>query len=58
VYEIEGAPVDTSVEFLGRPAEVEEVNLLEETLNSQPHPVVRADPFSIRTLQLNVNARR
>jgi hypothetical protein len=52
LYEIEGAPVDTSVEFLGRPAEFEQVNLLEETLNPQPQPLLRAGPFSIRTLEL------
>jgi alpha-mannosidase len=57
VYEIEGAPVDTPVEFLGRPATFDEVNLLEEDSNPTPHTELRAGPYAIRTIKLDVNRR-
>jgi alpha-mannosidase len=52
LYEIEGSPVQTPVEFLGRKAAVNEVNLLEEDLTRQPQPILRGAPFSIKTMKL------
>jgi alpha-mannosidase len=53
-YEIEGAPVETPVEFLGQKATFSEVNLLEEEVNSKPQEVLRCPPFGIKTIKLNL----
>lgn len=52
VYEIEGSPMETPVEFLGRPAALGEVNLLEENLDQSPQQVVRGGPYAIKTIRL------
>jgi alpha-mannosidase len=51
-YEIEGAPAETSVDFLGKKAACTEVNLLEEEVNSPSQDVLRIQPFRIATLKL------
>jgi len=56
-YEVEGAPVETPVEFLGRTAAFGEVNLLEEDLNPAPQQVLRAGPYAIKTIKLSVDGR-
>lgn len=54
VYEIEGAPAETGVRFLGRPASFNEVNLLEEEVTSRPEQVLRVRPHAIKTIKLDV----
>jgi alpha-mannosidase len=55
VYEIEGTPVKTPVEFLQSPRTFTETNLLEEE-TSTPRQTLEAGPYSIRTLKLPVGA--
>jgi alpha-mannosidase len=52
VYEIEGAPVESAVEFLGAAASFGETNLLEENLPGDPRQTLKAGPYAIRTLKL------
>ena len=54
-YEIEGSPVETSVEFLGRRPAFGEVNLLEEELNQKLQQVLRCSPYSIKTIKLGLD---
>jgi hypothetical protein len=53
LYDIEGAPVETPIQFLGKQAAFTQVNLLEEESNSQLQQVVRGQPLSIITLKLS-----
>lgn len=55
VYEIEGLPVKTPVEFLGRRTTLGEVNLLEEDLNKTPQQVLRVGPYAIKTIKLKLD---
>jgi alpha-mannosidase len=58
VYEIEGSTAQTPVEFLGRAAQFDEVNLLEEDLQREPpQTILRAGPHAIKTLKINVESR-
>ena len=52
VYEIEGKPVESAVDFLGTPASFTEVNLIEEDVRGSRNAALRAGPYSIRTLKL------
>lgn len=52
MYEIEGSPVKTSAEFLGRKPAFREVNLLEEDLGQQPQQMLHCGPYSIKTVRL------
>jgi alpha-mannosidase len=52
VYEIEGAPAETPVEFLGRPATFTEVNLLEEDQEQPAKQLLQAAPYTIKTLRI------
>jgi alpha-mannosidase len=54
VYEIEGASVETPVEFLGRETAFNETNLLEEDQASLKQRSLQAGPYSIKTLKLDV----
>jgi len=51
-YEIEGSPVETAVEFLGKRPAFGEANLLEEDLVQEPQQVLRGGPYSIKTIKL------
>ncbi|HEY5913119.1 MAG TPA: glycoside hydrolase family 38 C-terminal domain-containing protein [Verrucomicrobiae bacterium] len=53
-YEIEGAQADTTVEFLGRDLSFGEVNLLEEDQGQGQFRVLRAGPFAIKTIKIQV----
>lgn len=53
-YEIEGSPLETSLEFLGRPATVSEVNLLEEDVQQSPRQSLRGVPYAIKTVKLEL----
>jgi hypothetical protein len=53
VYEMEGAPAETPVEFLGRSPVFGEVNLLEEELSQEPQPMLRLGPYGIKTVQFS-----
>jgi alpha-mannosidase len=55
VYEIEGAAVDTTVEFLGQARTFGEVNLLEEDLGQTPGRVLHGGPYAIKTIKLDVD---
>jgi hypothetical protein len=55
VYEIEGGPVETPIEFLGRPAKFGEVNLLEEDSGSSAEKTLRGSPYAIKTVKLKRN---
>lgn len=55
VYEIEGTPAETPVEFLGRETTFGTANLLEEDLDSQPRQVLQAGPFTIKTVKLTTS---
>lgn len=50
-YEIQGAPVTTGVEFLGRKRSFQEVNLLEEGA-SAPSDSLRVGPYEIKTIRV------
>jgi alpha-mannosidase len=52
-YEIEGSPVKTPVEFLGRRATFAEVNLLEEDIGGASQKELRGGPFVIKTIKLD-----
>jgi alpha-mannosidase len=54
-YEMEGAATDCYVEFLGRPALLREVNLLEEDLGRERQATVRFEPFKIKTFLLHTD---
>jgi alpha-mannosidase len=56
VYDMEGSPVETSVEFLGSKPAFGEVNLLEEETGSKQEQTLRAGPYAIRTIKLNLNS--
>jgi alpha-mannosidase len=56
-YEIEGSPVETPVEFLGRARTFGEVNLLEEDLGQDSQQVLRGDPFAIKTIKIAFDRR-
>jgi hypothetical protein len=51
VYEMEGAPVETPVEFLGRSPSFGEINLLEEELSRKAQPMLRLGPYEIKTVK-------
>jgi alpha-mannosidase len=53
-YEIEGAPVETPVEFLGQARDFGEVNLLEEDLARPQQHVLHAGPHAIKTIKLDL----
>jgi alpha-mannosidase len=50
-YEIEGSPVKTPVEFLGRRLNFSEVNLLEEDVNRTSQKELRVGPYVIETIK-------
>lgn len=52
-YEIEGSPVQTPVEFLGRQSTFSEVNLLEEDLDATSQKELRGGPYVIKTIKLD-----
>src|SRR5262249_61413111 len=52
MYEIEGAPAGSAVEFLGRQAAFREVNLLEEELPPVAAKVTHVRAHEIRTVKL------
>ncbi len=52
VYDIEGSPAQTPVEFLGRVREVREVNLLEEEAGPSWQRLLNTGPYSIRTVKV------
>jgi hypothetical protein len=56
-YEMEGASVETPVEFLGRTPTFGEVNLLEEDLNPAPQQVLRVGPYAIKTIKLSIDTK-
>jgi alpha-mannosidase len=57
VYEMEGSPMETSVEFLGRTSTFGEVNLLKEDLDQTPRQVLHGNPYSIKTIKLAFGRR-
>ncbi len=58
LYDIEGAPVETSVQFLGASPTFSETNLLEEDLPAQQRQVIQAGPYAIRTLKIRADKMR
>jgi alpha-mannosidase len=56
VYEMEGSPVETPVEFLSRPRAFGEVNLLEEDLDRTSAQVLRSSPYAIKTIKIDLAA--
>ena len=55
VYEIEGSQAETAVEFLGQKREFREVNLLEEDAGPAGQKLLKASPYAIKTLKLEIN---
>ncbi len=54
-YEMEGrAPSETSVEMLGRRAQIRAVNVLEESLESKPGQTLRVGPHEIKSVQFEM----
>jgi hypothetical protein len=53
-FEMEGTPAETGVEFLGRRAPVQEMNILEEAAGQAGQSSVRVGPYEIKTLKLPV----
>ncbi len=56
-FEIEGAAANTPVHFLGRPATVREVNLLEEELSQVDRKAVDIRPYEVRTFKMQTGGR-
>jgi alpha-mannosidase len=54
-YEIEGSPVKTPVEFLGRRLNFSEVNLLEEEIGGTSQKELRCGPYEIKTIKFDYN---
>jgi alpha-mannosidase len=52
VYETEGSPAESPVDFLGQARRVREVNLLEEETPSVEQQRLKAGPYEIKTLEL------
>jgi alpha-mannosidase len=53
-YEVEGAPLETSVGFVGKDVSFSEVNFLEEEVGAKKHVnILRAPASSIKTLMLD-----
>jgi alpha-mannosidase len=52
VFEMEGSPARTSIEFLGRRSSFRTVNLLEEEVRSSDHETLRLSPYEISTIRL------
>jgi hypothetical protein len=57
VYEIQGAPVTTGIEFLGRKVSFQEVNLLEEK-PSVRSDVLKVEPYEIKTVRIGISPGR
>lgn len=55
VFEIEGSPAETSVDFLGQKRPVREVNLLEEAASSGVQQTLTAAPYEIKTFELEMD---
>jgi alpha-mannosidase len=51
-YEIEGAPAESPIEFLGQTRRFREVNLLEEETSGQEQQLFQARPYEIKTIRL------
>jgi alpha-mannosidase len=56
VYEIEGSPAESKVDFLGQTRRLHEVNLLEEELSSGGQQTLKAGPYEIKTFKLPTGA--
>lgn len=56
VFEPEGSPAETSVDFLGQKRLVREVNLLEQELPSGVRQTLHAAPHEIKTFRLQIDA--
>jgi len=54
-FEIEGSAADTSVEFLNQKREFREVNLLEEDAGPAGQRLLRASPYAIKTIKLQLS---
>ncbi len=54
VYEMEGRPVETPIEFLGRARAFGEVNLLEEDVGAPVGEVLRGGPYAIKTIRFDL----
>jgi alpha-mannosidase len=53
-YEVEGAPAETSVRFVGRYTSFSEVNFLEEEVGAKKRvKILKVPAFSIKTLMLD-----
>lgn len=52
VFEIEGAPARTPLDFLGGTQAFQQVNLLEEPIPSSEQRILQMRPYEIRTLKL------
>jgi alpha-mannosidase len=55
VYEIEGSQAETAVEFLGQKREFREVNLLEEDAGPAGQQLLKASPYAIKTIKLQLS---
>lgn len=55
VFELEGSPAETSVDFLGQKRPVREVNLLEEQPSPGAQQTLRAAAHEIKTFKLQMN---
>jgi alpha-mannosidase len=58
LYEIEGAPAETPIAFLGNESAFGELNLLEEEQSLAPMKSLRAGPYAIKTIKLESNTGR
>ena len=58
LYEIEGADVNTSVNFLNRQVAFTELNLLEEEQDKTSKKILTSKPFSISTIRLEIAGKK
>jgi len=55
VYETEGSPAETEVTFLGQKREFREVNLLEEDAGPAGQQLLKASPYAIKTIKIQLS---
>lgn len=57
-YEVEGAPVNTTIRCFNRPTTCTELTLLEEELGIRATGTVQFNPYQIKTFRLNLEGHR
>jgi len=54
LYEIQGSPAETPIEFLGKQVGFREANLLEEEVRPKEERTLKLSPYEIKTIKLRI----